>query len=367
MKHTNKRAQTRVYVALISSQVPGGAVSAQILTRLALKSFLGSIGQKAPKDSQSHSPHKGIVYDLGVYMPCSSVVKQRVSSFRESDVETSLHEYTRGVVSVVDTFKQGFENIKFYCAGLLPVAFCHFKHAKLDYDYYFLLEHDWLMLPTRLNATVHDILKAMEISGVDYALLQRGTRPFTELLTLNPVILSVTPYYSNNPFLATATFMKRIGSESSLCRNPKLMKDRLWERAVESFATKNHMNIAIVGASLDPQIYHMDGQFFKFARQERIGPIFGLSEAGEWLNGSVSDDVMLSAIETTCLVNPGCCAPYYFRDIFATKLVSFARSKGLRGIHIFELTQMYMGHADVSAYFTGHFPGRPLVETELKS
>lgn len=296
-----KSWHSRLLVVLISNRVPGIEEDCTIL-HLSLSSFVITFLEQPVATN----------VDLAVYMQCSNATSGTVKPLTPAVVENEFIGYVALVQQTVSTFVESFREKAFFCSSTLADAFCHARNTIQDDDILFLLEHDWMLLPSKIPVGL-DHLVNLTRGGKSYIMLNRGDRP-GKVVTNDPVTLR-SGMYSNNPFFAHASFVHSLLSKKyGLCVHRAVFRN--WERTAKNVCAKNKLPTYTLGSSVkDLAIYHLDGRYFSFSRRNADGPLFGTlqKEMLLYYNKISATKFLLERMDALCSNNKSACGPYVLR------------------------------------------------------
>lgn len=361
-----EREKYSLQLVLISSRFSDFSSHSWTLA-LALRSFLRSF----------ELPDERIHLSLSVYLQCS--LNSRYPLFDETSAEW-VHEdftdYVSEVKMISQRFSRSFSTVAFHCAGTVASAFCHLSQSAIieNKQYFFVLEHDWILLPSQIKPNAYKLMKAMGKGGHEYALLQRGDRESKHYLSRS-LGLRRSRLYSNNPFMARSSFFHKLASNEMICRRSKTSN---FEHGIETFCKKK-CNIVLLESvkRAGLSIYHVDGKLLSFARSVRAGllldPAFSIRttlETSTGINISFADlDAVTGAVDTICRDSSQICDPYYMRNVLTDKLETFVRHRGcVTSPSFVDVAASYFGSFEKAQEFTvGHFPKKLAVEALFAS
>ncbi len=280
--------------------------------------------------------HPRLELHLKIYAQCepNSTIEPELLS-ASAQVHSTFSEYIDSIRYTETEVKKYFTSTEVYCGGILSEALCHSIRTippKLSgvNRYYFLLEHDWILLPNQIRMK-RGPLSDVFPSGYEYVLFQRGDRARGNLLSQSPRIYKATEYASN-PYLASEKFMENI-LFSPACSS-KRTRSPTWELDLGSQIQSSTIPIAL----LDPKrgntvLYHWDGRYAAWAQQKHAGVIFddlrALSTSFRLQRPAAHSKLsgkILKAITSRCRTFKRSCRPYAMREEFMETLMKFIRS-----------------------------------------
>ena len=292
--------------------------------------------------------------------------KAGVAPLNQSNIDGEYLGYAEIFTELQEIYRDTFAKIEIFCHEELSDAFCHTARILRPGSLVFLLEHDWILLPTQVDIPLYRLGEMMLHSRVpyDYALLQRGDRT-SKRWRVGSALLK-NRLYSNNPFLATDKFFT-VALQHGICQ----ASGENWERHLESRCKKPDAGcrLALIRPKRKTSLYHMDGRFFSFAKEHKLGPIFD----GNWISQDLLENVWLyrhdiiSRISEMCAPLPFNCDPYYLRHAFALTIRAHAvQEKWPTNMTSSEMVEKYVQNKRLaSIYLSGQFPHRELSLEEL--
>ena len=302
-------------------------------------------------------PRRGLEVSARLYISCESDkdVASKPTLLSKSNVPSEYVEYTRIFGGLMERFAAVFNKVDIFCSSKLADALCHTAEANRPGSLVFLLEHDWLILPSEFQGSLLSIGRQLlrHRAEYEYVLLQRGDR---QIRTTGSPTTGKGKLYSNNPFLANGAFLAKLKNQGLCTYNTSS-----WEKNVESYCKKGtRCKLAVLRPKQKSSLYHMDGRFLSFAANHSVGPLFdgSLFPEGSFSIIQQSPDHVISAIASMCASLPIQCDPYFLRHEFAVKIRDFANSHGLtRSAPSEFLVSKYVGsmHA-AELYLEGQFP-----------
>ena len=360
IRRARKTASPALYMALISNPVPD-VQDVGWMVSLTLASFFSAFNTKRER------------IHLAVYAECSRKGKERVVPL-DSTLLSGQHNYYMSVLqNSTKLYSHRFVQVNYYCSDSLGAAFCHASEKVLStskLDSLFLLEHDWMLLPSQITLTLAQIRHLLKFK-LAYALLQRGDRARLERLELLSNIRR-TDVYSNNPFFASTTFLRLVSLSSDACLNTQ---DARWERRVEKFCKDRDCGMYMLptrdsGAAL----YHMDGRFASLARRHSVGPLFTepLRDVMlSFLDNHERPEHIVHALDSYCkFVKPSRpkpeCLPYFHRHQFSMMLKEHARRVRGQITSFKELVQNFT-HDEPEVYLSGKVIDEDLISSMLQT
>lgn len=344
-----------IYVALVSNKVPRFSEISWML-ELSLISFLHSFRVSA---EQVH---------LSVYMECSTRTLQEAQPYDDTFVEPEYISYVTSVVDVVNRVRASIGTVAFYCTSSLGQAVCHSKTAMFESGMmdglFFLLEHDWIVLPSQIGASVKYIKQAMMKKVVQYVLLQRGDRAVMSAIA-GYSELRVTDLYSNNPYFASFAFLERLTDESNLC---KRTTEASWERSVEKYCKSHCSGLAVLRVKTKGSaLYHVDGRYLSTAKLYSIGALFdSLQQAVQEFSRREMDALtLIKLIDIKCRKLPSDCDPYFHRRKFPELIRPLVVQRAGQGLSLEQVIAEFSGE-DPRQFLSGKFKGRKELEEALQ-
>ena len=279
--------------------------------------------------------HPHLELHLKIYAQCgpNSTIEPEVLS-ESTQIHSTFSEYIDSIRYTETKVKKYFTSTEVYCGGILSEALCHSIRTippKLSgvNRYYFLLEHDWILLPNQIRMK-RGPLSDVFPSGYEYVLFQRGDRARGNLLSQSPRVY-VGKEYANNPYLATEEFMEYIsGSDRCLSKNTR---SPTWELDLGSQIQSSAIPIALLDSKRgNTVLYHWDGRYAAWAQQQHVGVIFydlrALSTSFRLHRPAAYSKLsgkLLKAISSRCRTFERSCRPYAMREEFMSLLMKFNR------------------------------------------
>lgn len=342
---------TTLYVSFVSSHIPE-AEKYSWMAELSLTSFLMSFQQ----------PIQGVQLVLNVYMQCKETKIRDVAQLEETKVSDSLMGYVDATVRSISRFKGAFAKIEYFCSSLLGQAVCHTgkvirNTAQNKRDYFFLLEHDWILLPSKLQQNLRSMFDLLD-SSVSYITLQRGGRTQYEML---PGKLNLRRYgYTNNPYLSSISFLKRITStKADLCSKASI---RDWEYITSRYCTEHNCKTSLMGTpGSHPSIYHVDGRFLSYAANTSTGPLFQnlRTSMTRYMAQETAAQTIIREIDQTCTKYGYLCSPLYVRKKFMLHLFEFAMQNQMKNLGLIPTIAKFLNDSLLATQIAkGELPGR---------
>lgn len=309
-------------------------------------------------------PRRDVQVSARFYISCERAEAKRSvykpTLLMDSKVSIEHTEYTEIFVNLRARFAAAFNEIDIFCSSQLADALCHMKETMRPDSLFFLLEHDWVILPSQFEGSLPSIGRTLRSHGAafEYALLQRGDR-LTKKWRAGSA-LEKGRLYSNNPFLATGSFLEKLTNQGFCTYNVSS-----WEKNVESYCKRRKQcKLAVVRPKRRTSLYHMDGRFLSFAANHSLGPLFdgSLLPKGSSSSIQLSPERVISAIASMCASLPDPCSPYFLRHEFAAKIHEFARRRGFPETASSEyMVSEYFGSTHAAKLFLhGQFPHQVL-------
>lgn len=303
-------ADAKLLVVVISNETPDFDKDPAILD-LALTSFLTTV---------LRHPFR-LRLDLAVYLQCTKILRRYITPCEDGSIDKELSSYVRAVKDTVSVFAQHFYTTHLFCSPRFADAICHARHLLSRDDFIFVLEHDWLLRPSQMQIPFAILLSVLE-TGRPYILLNRGDRK-GELSTTVPFALR-SGSYSNNPFFAHGSFIKSLfHNKTRLCR---ITRVKIWEKVAKDYASRLDFPTFVLGSNItDVTVYHLDGKYFSFAKEHRIGPLFGAlkREMSLYYSNSISTSMLVRKIDRRCSQHAYLCSPYFLRTKFVDLVHKF--------------------------------------------
>lgn len=342
---------TTIYITFVSSHIPEAEKYAW-MAELSLTSFLMSFQQ----------PIQGVQLVLNVYMQCKEAKLRDVERLQETKVSDSLMGYVNATVQCISKFNGAFAKIEYFCSSLLGQAVCHTGRiirntAQNKRDYFFLLEHDWILLPSKLQQNLRSMFDMLD-SSVSYITLQRGGRTQYEML---PGKLNLRRYgYTNNPYLSSISFLKRITStKDDLCSKASTMD---WEYITSRYCTERNCKTSLMGTpGSRPSIYHVDGRFLSYAANTSIGPLFETLQTSmmKYIAQETSAQTIIREIDQTCTKYSYLCSPLYIRKKFMLHLFEFTMKNQMKNVGLIPSIAKFLNNSVLAIQIAkGDLPGR---------
>jgi len=345
-----------IYLAFVTNNVPNfGNIS--WMTELALVSFLRAF----PTGSKS--------VHLAVYLECytRNQEEKRPRRYTSSVVEPMHASYAYEVLKAIGALEKFFSSVEYFCTPSLGQAVCHsydmMSVPLAQYNAFFLLEHDWVILPSQVTLNVFSVVEALT-SEVEYILMQRGDRSKKGPIKRFPGLES-TDVYANNPFFANEKFLRRI-VDAGLCNHT--LEPR-WERLVEKHCKRTNCSLSVMVTGVRGSgLYHMDGRYMSTAQLHGTGPIFNeLGEAtAQFLRGDSSSSELVDMIDAECRKLKGDCGPYFHRYKFAELLSSVVDEHRGTGKSLDEIILNFTG-IEPKHLLSGKFIGKEKFEQTLST
>ena len=205
---------TRLSLTLgIVSSKTAGFEKVSWMLNLAIESFAASFDL----------PDDRISLHLALYLSCADVPSHPPTPVLKRDIQSAYGEYVTTVFRAVGRSSKLFDSVEYFCSGMLSSAVCHLqtKVSSGNTDFIFFLEHDWVILPSRIKSDAYSLVSFLESNeaNISYVLLQRGDRPHKSVVLheVNGMQVLKSSQYSNNPFLAGEKFFSALTQSSSLC------------------------------------------------------------------------------------------------------------------------------------------------------
>lgn len=346
-----KPSATTLYVTFVSSFIPEGEKYMRI-AELSLTSFLMSFQQ----------PVKGVQLELSVYMQCTEEKLRKVQQLHETYVDKPLEGYVNATVESISTFAGAFSKISYFCSSLLGQAVCHTGRTIRNtttnkYGYFFFLEHDWILLPSKMQPHLSSIFKTLD-GPIAYITMQRGGRTQYEKL---PGKLNLRRYgYTNNPFFSSLSFLKFItSSKADLCSKASF---RDWEYMTSKFCSTHQCKTSLMGtAGSRPNVYHVDGRFLSFAAKSSIGPLFQNLRPSmlNYLARKVSAQRIVEDLDQICTRHRFLCGPMYIRKEFMLQLLEYRARNNMRNVGMIPSISLFLNDSSLAKLVArGELPGR---------
>jgi len=346
--------QPDVYVALVTNKVPEFSGISWIL-ELALISFLRSFRMSS---KQVH---------LAVYMQCTTTALSDAQPYNTNRTEPGFAKYIETVRETVEKLQSKVASLEFYCTSSLGQAVCHSRkgmmQASMTNGIFFLLEHDWIILPSQIGVSIEYIKRSLSNKAVEYILLQRGDR--AEKSTVAGYgKLRITDLYSNNPYFASFSFLTRLVEESDLCQR---VSDVRWERLVEKYCKMHECSLSVLGVNTKGSaLYHIDGRFLSTAKRHSVGILFNdLHEAVKrYITSTIDAATFINYVDMKCRKLPSDCDPYFHRRYFPTLIRPLVMERAGHGQSLEEVIAEFTGE-DPNQFLSGKFKGRKELEDIL--
>ena len=341
------KVNPKVYVALVSNKVPQFGNVSWMIT-LAVRSFLISF----PISSDN--------VRLAVYVECAEQTSDATRSLDRSAVSTSRTDYVLALKESLQQFTSEFRSIDYYCTSSLGQAVCHARMVMptlgIKDGMFFLLEHDWVLMPSQMTASLTEIHSAMRSGSVEYVLLQRGDRKAYSRTQNNPN-LRETDMYSNNPFFSSLGFLARVTDNTHLCSQAH---DPKWERLVEAHCKLQRCKTAVLQTKKKgAAIYHVDGRYLSTASKYGLGPLFNAlnEKTKNFQLGQLSATELITAIDLECRTLNHECDPYFHRRAFSTLLRPLVEEMAGTGTTLEQVIERLTGEA-AGQFLQGKFVKR---------
>jgi hypothetical protein len=242
---------------------------------------------------------------LSIRIQCSDL-----SSPVEGVDQERWDTYISAIHDIAGWARQYFNQVDVQCASTLAAAYCSALFDSRT-PFLFLLEHDWLFLPQRINHSMDQFLALMENSAVSYLrfsknmnngkCMKRGTedslveRAMEGTKTTMEIVSDHR--FSQNPHIASVNAMKLIASSECAIQPPvthtrfeasltefcqrAFLAGKQWDWActncqchlVEQYRP---CRIFVYGSEGNPQtVFHMDGRRFHMNKSNKQGLFFG--------------------------------------------------------------------------------------------
>lgn len=355
LRQTARRSKRRyaLYIAFVSSHVPGKKSFIQTLHEISLQSLVDAL-QLLSNDVEVR---------LGYYLECSSHTTD--FDVRELAVDD---EHTMSLITQsMAKFRSVFSSWSAYCSPALSHSICHAR-KQLDMftdvseaPFFFLMEHDWILFPSQVQLSVPMFASLRREIGVEYVLLDRGDRKRGKLRARHPPLYEATEY-ANNPFMATQEFIELFTDEDTeICRS--LIDRTDWELAAGKILfqrNKNSLQMTLLGPrSGKTTMFHWDGRFASLQDARTIGPLHQV------LRGATQGDDALRnlvrQLEIVCQDFNFECRPYFLRVELMSALSQYIAEHEIRDCVLQDVISLAFNISTVhaQALTTGHLPYNP--------
>lgn len=355
-------------LVVVSDSIPNFHRNAWALN-LAIESFLKSF----------RLPQRTVDLKLKMFIQCSQHKFFPAQPADAFEVNETHREYVSAILSSVFATSRNFEDVEIFCGGHFASAFCHrslFQTKQPRKQFVFMLEHDWLLLPSRINARTTSLLDLMSAGfpPMDYVLLQRGRRPVSNVTIFQMDNFTVyhSNQYANNPFLASSAFFEHFAG-SEICSGVSF---DMWERRASRYARASPLKMGLLTSEEHPEqanVYHMDGRFIEFARQKGIGVMFNRTTSHGHVTNKESGSrdsgpCTVEDIDRKCRLEQPSCGPYFLRTAFVHELESYITQFPCVHKRTFnDIAHEYVQKHNLSTtILSGYFPGRREFESTLR-
>lgn len=202
-------SRLRVQVILVSNYVPGLSSSVRII-ELSLASFRRAFRLPDPR----------LEVELSAFFQCT--VRQLREPVDSTDLlidSGPIGEYVARLYHLLDSLRPLYQSVSMHCSSTLAQAQCY--SATQPADFFFLLEHDWVFLRSRISHSMHDLVEELARGYVESIRFNKrmNVARGTDSPCLIPSRYATLPLlwsggYSNNPHLVTKKlYMQWFGKE----------------------------------------------------------------------------------------------------------------------------------------------------------
>jgi hypothetical protein len=314
-------------------------------------------------------PDDRVEIHLGLYTRCSSGPSlSSVTEIQHSDLDESYKPQVDLLGSVGEGVRELFDSVDLYCIDVLSSAVCH-AQKKLQWlehynqnkkSFFFLLEHDWLLFPSKIDLSIPQFSAIVEEHDIQYILMDRGDREPGRRLLRKPPLYEVIEY-ANNPFLSTKAFLDHLtGDGGGLCGFNYDAPD--WERIANGLLHSAPFKTALLhpAAPKSAVMYHWDGRFATWAVKNGQGVL------AKFLKGNATENIanlpgkLIRFVDIMCRSGADVCSPYAARYSFVDDLEKYKLRQGIGKCNFDELIadSMKIDIEDARLYTLGYLPKR---------
>lgn len=286
------------------------------MKRLSLLGFVHSFGLPDPVLNTT----------LAIYMQCSDIKLPTARPLPDNfdDVPQIMVQFIKEIIQIGRNYSHYFDSVEYYCSSYLDQAQCHTLSilSSDENQFVFLLEHDTVLLPSRISNKLSELVSVLKHTEVEYIKFNRRSnvpirsdRPCFKSWTVQNVPLLRTGGYSNYPHLITSSFIRQLltldmckgntfgtgvrTSDFEAMLQRRCKPDEILADSCSNFIRREaeFCPTFLYGHRGSPQVaLHVDGRrvdnFFQKYRRS------GLASAVElYLNGSITDKAMLQEID----------------------------------------------------------------------
>jgi len=354
-RRSANQAQYSLYIAYVTSHISGGA-KVQGLYEVGLQSLLDVLQLPSPD----------VDVRLGYYLQCSSKRNRTAQTPDVFDLSIDDSQLDLNTLSgIMKRFAHIFNTSNAYCSSKLSHAVCHAQQQLESFTtsthepFFFLMEHDWILLPSQVQLTPEHFMKLSSAHNIQYILFDRGDRRYGGRRThfLHSPRLYDATEYANNPFICTKNFLAHLGKELEMCSEH--IESERWELEVSEriFRDGRSSEMSILAPRYGKTtMYHWDGRFFFLMQNLASGPVTVLNTA---LKSKCFDPrSVVKQIDIFCRGYSEECRPYFLRYIFIRILNNYKNKHQILDCNTDQLISRVfsMSRGETSFFTKGYLP-----------